>query len=172
MKERSSTVRGTGGPLRPWAPPRKSLVDDEHAHQLADGDRRHAEIVAGQAQRRHADDGGQQDAHQRMPSGAPRIGGRPNWVRRRRPNRRRSRRTRRDRPRPGRHSRRRCSRPRRRSRPAGPARPCRCRPASRRAAADRPRRKAPARDQQSRAPAHALPIRPCGRNHSTSTNRP
>ena len=39
----------------PCAPPSKSPVDDEHAHQLGDGDGRHAEVVAGEPQRRHAD---------------------------------------------------------------------------------------------------------------------
>ena len=123
MKERSSTVRGIGGPLRPCAPPRKLAGRAQHPHQLGDGDGRHAEIVAGEPQRRHADHRGDADAHRHAErrarrSAASRDGCRPPPT-----NRRRRRRTPHGRPTPGRHSRRRCSTPRRRSRPAAPARP-------------------------------------------------
>ena len=51
--------------------------DDQHAHEFGDRDRRHAEIMAGQPQRRHADHGRDQHAQRRCRAGMPTSGGRP-----------------------------------------------------------------------------------------------
>ena len=80
-------------------------VGDEHAHQLGDRDRRHAEVVAGQPQRRHADHRRDQHRDERRRSGRRRSAAGRSACSRRWPHRRRRRRTPRGRPRPGRRSR-------------------------------------------------------------------